>query len=75
MVPRFIGLPLGSMASIETLTPVAFVGFGFCIYTYSIHAVWLSSETAETPSGKRKDCADCLVPGEMSVTVPWIVKP
>ena len=48
-VPMVWKLLLGSMAVRVTLTPVAFVGFGFCMYMYSIHSVMLSSDIAGVP--------------------------
>ena len=54
----------------SNVTPVAFIGSGNCLYTYSIHSLMLSSDTAATPFGKRIFIASSGVPGDMSVTVP-----
>ncbi len=52
--------PLGSFTNSVTGTPVVLVGFGCCMWRYSIHPVMLSSETAGVLG-----CA-----GERSMTVP-----
>src|SRR5665647_375170 len=73
VVPICLKLLLESITLMATGTPVTLVGNGFCIYTYSIHALWLASETTGTPNGNRAACSFCFVPAEMSVTVPAIV--
>src|ERR1035437_8298004 len=73
VVPICLKLPLESITLMVTGTPVALVGIGFCIYTYSIHALWLASDIHGTPFGKSAACSFCLVPAEMSITVPEIV--
>src|SRR5665647_3315370 len=64
-------LPLESSTFMVTATPLAFVGRGNCLYTYNIHSLILASDTAGTPFGKRAVNAKFLVPGEISVTVPF----
>src|ERR1035441_9352421 len=71
--PICLVLLLESITLIVTGTPVAFVGAGCCMYTYSIHCVMLASETQGNPFGKFAAGACCFVPADMSITVPLIV--
>lgn len=70
--PMWMKLLLGSTASIDTGTPVA-CGIANCPYTYFIHSPTLASETAGTPCGNLRVIDVCFVPGDTSVTVPWII--
>src|SRR5208283_5486943 len=72
VVPICLSLPLESITLIVTGTPVAFVGIAFCMYTYSIHWLSLASDTHGTPFGKSIACSFCVVPAEISITVPLI---
>ena len=72
VLPISLWLLLESTTLKVTGTPVASVGRGLFMYTYSIHALWLSSATAGTPLGKRVANSVCAVPAEISVTIPLI---
>lgn len=75
VLPITLRLLLESITLMVTGTPVVFVGFPFCMYTYSIHALWLASDTAGTPFGKSAFCSACVVPAETSRTEPRITIP
>jgi hypothetical protein len=61
--PMSCQLPLGSIDINFTVTPFASVGFDYCTYMYSIHALMSSSDIAGVPAA----------PGDWSVTEPVII--
>ncbi|MBA7685726.1 hypothetical protein ES703_94152 [subsurface metagenome] len=65
-------MPLGSIVSNVTVTPVAAAGRGNCLYTYSIQSLIDSSDIAGTPFAKRNVRRRSFVPGDTSITVPFI---